>query len=536
LLSGSYRVLKRWGGRQRFATRSTRFHRAVCRSSTDGFVGARPTYQYFGNPIYIYSLRQGIEDGFLAPFEVIRARLDRDIDGVEILAGVYDRACQLVPAGTYGPPQFERKLILPERTREVARYVSEFLRRSGETGKTIVFCQDQDHAARMREELVNLNSDLLQIYGDEWVVRITSNERDRERLLDDFARENSQLPVVAVTSQPLSTGVDVPTARTIVLFRRIESMIEFKQIIGRGTRLSPEFGKEYFTVIDFTGATRKFEDPDFDGPPVRETEAQDSGDGEPDVPDPLDLNGTEGELEDDGSDVIEVADAEQDYEEQHSGEFPEVSDVSDTTPVADPDDFDAITRRSEKHTVDGYDVYVTSEQLFVMDVYNDRLRPVRYQQWVRDRVLALHRGPAGLLQQWATARGRKELRELLRDTLCFEIDELAARLRRPDCDPIDLLIYLGWEWPLHTRAERVAAFNATERDYLDSYSPRARQVLTTLLEKYTAHGVDDLSAGALQSPPLNELGSVVELAADFGGPRQMHAAIDALSQRLFGAS
>jgi type I restriction enzyme R subunit len=238
-------------------------------------------------------------------------------------------------------------------------------------------------------------------------VRITSNERDRERLLDDFARENSQLPVVAVTSQLLSTGVDVPTARTIVLFRRIESMIEFKQIIGRGTRLSPEFGKEYFTVIDFTGATRKFEDPDFDGPPVRETEAQDNGDGEPDVPDPLDLDGTDGEPEDDGSDVVEVADAEQGYEEQDSGELPDVSDVSDITPVADPDDVDAITRRSEKHTVDGYDVYVTSEQLFVMDVHNDRLRPVRYQQWVLDRVLALHRGPGGLLQQWATARAAK---------------------------------------------------------------------------------------------------------------------------------
>lgn len=477
------------------------------------------TYQYFGNPIYTYSLRQGIEDGFLAPFEVIRARLDVDIDGVEVGPGVVDRDGQPVPEGTYEQPQFEGTLVLPERTREAARYLTEFLRRTGVTGKTIVFCQDQDHAARMRQELVNLNSDLLRAHGDEWVVRITANERDRKRLLGDFSREDSPTPVVAVTSQLMSTGVDVPTARTIVLFRRIQSMIEFKQIIGRGTRLAPDFGKEHFTVIDFVGATRKFEDKDFDGPPVRIIEATS---GELDVPNPLDLDNLD--VPDD-----EVAEPEADFEEQDGGELPD-------EPITDPDDVAGITRRSAKYVVDGYDVHVTSEQLYVMDVRNDRLQPVSYQQWVHDRVIALQREPAGLLEQWATARGRRELREMLHETLCFQVDELAARLRRPDCDPIDLLIYLGWEWPLNTRAERVAAFSVAERGYMDTFSPRARQILATLLEKYAAHGVDDLSAHGLQGPPLNEMGSVVELAQAFGGASQLHDAIDEMGRRLFVVS
>jgi len=485
------------------------------------------TYEYFGNPVYTYSLRDGIDDGFLAPFEVIRARLDRDIDGVEIPEGVADREGRLVPAGTYGPTQFERKLVLPERTQEVARYLTAFLHRTGETGKTIVFCQDQDHAARMREALVNLNSDLLQRYGDRWVVRITSNERDRVQYLDDFQRDESPLPVVAVTSQLLSTGVDIPTARTIVLFRRIESIVEFKQIIGRGTRLAPDYDKEYFTIIDFVGATRKFDDPQFDGPPVRVIEPDPEDDVVLPVPEPLDT----------GPDVAsdeEVAEPPGRYEEQDSGELDDPAD--DGAIVRDPDAIDAVTRCSEKYVVDGYEFHVTSEQLYIMDLQEGGLRRVRLQQWVRDRVKAMGREPGALLEEWATARGRRELRELLGETLYFDIDELARRLHRPDCDPIDLLITLAWDWPLVSRTERVSRFQVREREYLDSLSPRARQILGTILGKYEAHGIEDLSPQVLQTAPLSELGSPLDLAEEFGGPTALHDALDDLGRRLFEAS
>lgn len=490
-------------------------------TATPVYQGEADTYGYFGNPVYTYSLRDGIEDGFLAPFEVIRAQLDRDIDGVEIPEGTVDREGQLVPAGTYGPTKFERTLVLPERTEEVARYVTAFLRRTGETGKTIIFCQDQDHAARMREALVNLNSDLLQRHGDRWVVRITSNERDRMQYLDDFQREESPLPVVAVTSQLLSTGVDLPTTRTIVLFRRIESIVEFKQIIGRGTRLAPDYDKEYFTIIDFVGATRKFRDPDFDGPPVRIIEP----DGDEDVPVPEPLASDPDE---------EVAEPAAEFEEQDSGELDEP--VGDDEIIRDPDAIDAVTRRSEKHVVDGYEFHVTSEQLYMVDPHDGALRTVRLQQWVRDRVKAMGRGPDSLLEEWATARGRRELRELLDETLYLDVDGLANRLHRPDCDPIDLLISLAWDWPVLSRAERVSRFRAREREYLDTLSPRARLILGTILDKYEAHGVEDLSPRVLQTAPLCEIGSPLELAEEFGGTPALHQALDDLGRRLFEAS
>lgn len=410
----------------------------------------------------------------------------------------------------------------------MARYLTAFLRRTGETGKTIVFCQDQDHAARMREAMVNLNSDLLQRQGDRWVVRITSNERDRVQYLDDFQRAESPLPVVAVTSQLLSTGVDIPTARTIVLFRRIESIVEFKQIIGRGTRLATDYDKEYFTIIDFVGATRKFDDPQFDGPPVRVVEP--GADDDVPVPEPL---ASEPDWEPDD----ELAEPAGEYEEQDGGDLDDVGDPSgDDEIVRDPDAIDAVTRRSEKYVVDGYDFHVTSDQLYIMDLQDGCLRRVRLQQWVRDRVKALGREPGALLGEWATARGRRELRELLGETLYFDVDELASRLHRPDCDPIDLLVTLAWDWPLLSRSERVSRFRARERAYLDSLSPRARQILGTILDKYEAHGVEDLSPRVLQTAPLSEFGSPLELAEEFGGSAALHQALDDLGRRLFEAS
>nr|WP_232778712.1 DEAD/DEAH box helicase family protein [Carbonactinospora thermoautotrophica] len=495
-------------------------------TATPRYEGDVDTYGYFGEPVYVYSLRQGIEDGFLAPFEVLRVRLDIDVDGLEVPPGTLDREGREIPAGTYGATQLDRRLVTPERTRQVARYLTEYLRRTDPMAKTIVFCVDQEHAGRMREELVNLNSDLMRAHGD-WVVRITADEGDRgRRFLDDFQREDQPVPVVAVTSQLLSTGVDVPTAKNIVLFRNIESMVEFKQIIGRGSRLAPEYGKEYFTIIDILGSTRKFEDPQFDGPPIRVVQVDDPDAG-PDDEQTGQVEVTELDPDDTPGDEGEPA------SETSAGDNAG-SDGSDDQDV-DPGEEDEIVRRSRKYYLDGVDVYVASEALYVINDENGRLRRVRYEQWVRDRVLSLETNPESLRAQWATIAGRRALRELLAETLAFQVDDLVTRLNKVDCDPIDLLIWLAWDGPLLSRRDRVAMFSRDQREFLDQFSPRARQILATLLDKYTAYGVEELSPRALRTPPLSEMGSVVELAKEFGGKDGLRRAIDELGQRLFRA-
>jgi type I restriction enzyme R subunit len=373
----------------------------------------------------------------------------------------------------------------------------------------------------MREEMVNRNSDLMHLHGDKWVVQITSNQRDRVELLDEFQQADARVPVVAVTSQLLSTGIDVPTVRTIVLFRRIESLVEFKQIIGRGTRLAPEDGKEHFTIIDFTGATSKFGDPAFDGPPVRVVDVDPES---PDVPDPL---------EPDPEPV--TADPVPDTTDQDAGEStPATDDAGDV--ITDPERIDLITRRSTKHVVDGYEVHLVGEQIYVMDLDEGGLRPVRLQKWVRDRVRETGGDPVQLLEQWATVRGRKALQDLLGEALHFDVDELADRLNQPDHDPIDLLLFLSWDWPLLSRRERVAAFTVREREFLDGLPLEARQVLMTILDKYAEHGVDNLSTRALRTAPLSERGTITEIAALFGRePAALHDVIDDLGRRLFWA-
>lgn len=353
-------------------------------------------------------------------------------------------------------------------------------------------------------------------------MRITSAEYDRHEDLEEFQSLDSTVPVVAVTSKLLSTGVDIPPARNVVLFRRIESAVEFKQIIGRGTRLAPEVGKEYFTILDFTGASQRFSDPDFDGPPVRVTESDNTDDST--VPEPLEHDTTE--TADVGAVVEEPA---ADYVSTDGGTLgdtaPELGPV-DEQPVTDPDQVEHITRHATRHIVDGLDVHVASEQIYVMDTQSGGLRPVSLRQWVRDRVLSMNREPHTLLNSWASARGRRELRELLSSTLCFDVTELAQRLGRPDCDPIDLLTWLAWDWPLQTRAQRVQAFHKREREYLEQLSPEARTVLTNLLEKYAAHGPNDLAPEALRRPPLSEMGTPAEIARRaFGSAGEMHEAI-----------
>jgi len=486
------------------------------------------TYGYFGPPVFQYSLRQGIEDGFLAPFQVMRVHLDSDLDGVDIAEGTTDAITgELVPAGTYKSGRLENALIVPERTAAAAGYLTEFLRRTDRMSKTIVFCVDQDHAARFREAMVNLNSDLMQANGD-WAVRITSDEGDLGKgLLDRFQRPENVVPVVVTTSRLLSTGVDVPTVANIVLFAPIRSMAQFKQTIGRGTRLDLENGKEFFTIIDITGATRLFDDPEFDGPPIRLTIVE-TGDPIPDdAVDPVEVE----DVPDDAGPLV-VASPEPDFVHEDGGEFP--ADDSDLdVDVTDPDQIANLRRRSAVYTVDGIDVRVASEGVYVIDPATGSLRLVRFEQWVRDRMRGLELRADSLLAQWATARGRRELREALHEELAIGLDDLARRLNKPDCDPIDLLIHIAWDEPLTTRRQRADRFTRDERAFLERYAPEARQVLAALVDKYSANGPDDLDTKVLDMTPFRDMGSPAELAARFGGVPELRAAVDELGRRIF---
>jgi type I restriction enzyme R subunit len=486
------------------------------------------TLDYFGEPVYVYSLADGIEDGFLAPYRVRRVRLNVDMEGYKTEPGQRDRYGNEIPEGVYGPKDFERVMVILERTEAAAQYIIDFLRATiedGRHGKTIVFCENNDHAARMRTALFNAASAEVAANRN-YVVRVTDADGPHGRaLLDEFRKEDTDEPVIAVTSKLLSTGIDLPVVRNIVLFRRMGSMTEFKQTIGRGTRLCAGIGKASFDIIDFVEATRLFNDPGFDGPPlrvVRDTadevgqvvssapEAADGGEAEPDS----------------------VAEPEAEYVREESGTLDE-RHSGDT--ITDPEELDRIQARGRRYVVNGVYVYKWGERRYQLDTDGRTMRLVTVQQWVHDRVLGLDLAPNTLRSQWAAARSRRELVTRLREA-DIEPEQLPEEFGSPDVDPIDLLLNVAWGLPLVSREERRHRFLQEHRDFLESFQPQARQVLEQMLQKFADHGSTQLTPETLEVPPFTEMGTVVQLAQRFGGPQPMHAAVDEVSKRLLEAS
>jgi type I restriction enzyme R subunit len=344
----------------------------------------RDTYAYFGNPLYTYSLRQGIEDGFLAPYIVHRVLTDVDAAGWRPQSGQTDKHGKLIPDGVYSTPDFERSLSLLPRTKAVARHLTEHLKQNGRQDKTIVFCVDQEHADQMRRELNNLNSDLSQ-QNPNYVVRIVSNEgKTGKGLLSKFMDyeplEKPDTPVIVTTSQMLSTGVDVPTCKNIVLFRMVNSMTEFKQIIGRGTRVKEEKGKLYFTILDYTGsATRKFADPEFDGePPVITSEE-------------IDENGQTV----DGSFLAERT-------TQEPQEWTE-AEAEAASKVIEP---------RKKYVVEEGEVKIEVESVQVLDD-SGKLRTIEFTQYAKEQFSSLFTDVGKFRESWAYPTERRRiLREL----------------------------------------------------------------------------------------------------------------------------
>jgi len=461
------------------------------------------TYRYFGDPIYTYTLAQGIADGFLAPYRVRRVVLSPDAQGWSPEPGQLDRFGREIPEGLYETRDFERVVSLLTRTEAAARHLSEYMRSTDPMAKTIVFCVDSDHAGQMRKALNNENADLARQHPD-YVVRIVSDEGETGReYLGDFADPERETPVIATTAQLLSTGVDVPTVRNIVLFKPIGSVVEFKQIIGRGTRLYPDEDKLTFEIVDYSGATHLFEDPEFDGPP--------------EAPPLVEEIGLDGNV----VGVSEVAEPEPAYGEPGDG-------------AVDPDELEEVGAR-KFYVDDGPVAYVVAEGFYLPDPQSGRLRLVEYSDYLADEVRRLYPSPRELRDAWRTKRGREEVATALA-ARGISLEEAADRLELSDMDAVDLLVHVAWNGPMITRGQRVRRLNAEHRQFFEDLVPEARAVLEDLLDKYAEHGISQLDdLRVLEVPPLDRYGSVVDIASRFGGSEQLRSAISGMEDMLYAA-
>ena len=461
------------------------------------------TYNYFGDPIYTYSLRQGIADGFLAPYRVHRVVTTWDAAGWRPSQGDLDRFGRQIPDEEYHTNEFERIVSLKARTEAVARHLTEYLKRTDRFAKTIVFCVDQEHADEMRRALNNLNADLVRDNPD-YVCRVTSDEGDIGLgHLSNFQDLERRTPVILTTSQLLTTGVDAPTVQNIVLVRIINSMTEFKQIIGRGTRVRDDYGKLFFSILDYTGsATRLFADPDFDGDPSLETEQTIDDEGEP------------------TSEETIVTPEPEPEDDVGVGELP-------------PDEPDGPRR---KFYFDGGNVDIAAHLVYELDPDGNQLRVVQFTDYTADKVRTLYRNAAELRCEWADPDKRREIIDRLADR-GIDFDHLAETANQPDADPLDLICHLAFNAPLRTRRERAQRLRTDRRDFFDQFGDEARKILEDLLDKYTEHGTAQfVIPDVLELPPINEHGNVIEIAARFGGVEQLRQAVIQLQTLLYAAA
>ncbi|THJ14130.1 MAG: DEAD/DEAH box helicase [Nitrospira sp. CG24C] len=462
----------------------------------------RDTYSYFGNPIYTYSLRQGIDDGFLAPYRVHRVVSAWDAAGWRPSQGDLDRYGRAIPDDEYHTKDFERVVALRARTQAIARHLTDFMKKTDRFAKTIVFCVDQEHAADMRQALNNLNTDVTQQHAD-YVCRVTSDEGDVGRgHLGRFQELEKDTPVILTTSQLLTTGVDAPTCKNIVLARVVNSMTEFKQMIGRGTRVRDDYNKLYFNILDYTGsATRLFADPDFDGDPVLITEEQ------------VDEAG------------VTVPKTYEIVEEQ-----PVMAEKEDTFQISDDTEGE---RR--KFYFDGGQVEIVAHIVHELDPDGKQLRVVRFTEYTADKVRTLYPSAPELREQWANPEKRSEIIQRLEER-GIDFDSLATAANQPDADPFDLLCHLAFNAPLRTRRERADRLKKEKKDFFDQYGPEAKAILNDLLEKYAEHGTAQfILPDVLHVPPISERGNVVEIASLFGGPDQLRQAVTQLQTLLYAA-
>ncbi|HEU5126231.1 MAG TPA: DEAD/DEAH box helicase family protein [Verrucomicrobiae bacterium] len=445
--------------------------------------------EYFGDSIYTYSLRQGISDGFLAPYKVVRIGLDKDLDGWRPYDGQTDKLGQVIEDREYNLHDYDRNLVLEKRTEVVAAKITEFLRATDRFAKTIIFCENVDHAERMRIAMVNANPDLAAA-NSKYVMRITGDNDEGKAQLDNFIDPESTYPVVACTSRLMSTGVDAQTCRLIVLDRRIASMTEFKQIIGRGTRINEDYGKFYFTIMDFRQATALFADSDFDGDPVQVYEPKE------------------------GDDVV-PPDEKTDSRNDNGGEV--IIDVDPLGPTR------------TKYFVNNVEVSVATERVQYLDA-NGKLITESLKDYSRKAVRESFASLDQFLSVWNDAGRKQAILDELAAKGVF-LDDLAEQVGR-DYDAFDLICHIAFDQPPLTRKERAA--NVKKRNVFTKYGPQARAVLEALLQKYADAGISSVeSLEILKVDPLTAFGTPVEIVKLFGGKPAYIAAIRDLESALY---
>lgn len=457
---------------------------------------------YFGEPVYFYSLKQGIRDGFLAPYKVVKVHIDRDVEGYRPEKGQLDREGEEVEDRIYNIKDFDWTLVLDERTKLVARKITEFLKESGDRfQKTIVFCVDQEHAARMRQALINENADLV-AENHRYVMRITSGDKEGQAELGNFIDPESKYPVLVTTSRLLSTGVDVQTCRVIALDREVNSMTEFKQIVGRGTRVHEDTRKFYFTLIDFRGATTHFADPDFDGEPVQIYEP-----GENDPVAPPDEHKQPG-FNDDGASYV----------------------GPDETIIYQPHLPLSLGGPQKKVYVDGVSATIIAERVEYLDE-NGKLVTESLRDFTKKRLKKRFASLDDFLKRWKEAERKHAIVEEL-EAEGLALDVIAEELGKKHLDPFDLICHIAFDKKPLTRRER--AENVKKRDVLTKYEGKARAVLDALLAKYADEGVLNLyDTNILTIPPLSSLGTRVELVRAFGGREAYVAAVREMQSALY---
>ncbi len=459
---------------------------------------------YFGDPVFTYSLRQGISDGFLAPYKVIKVHIDRDVEGYRPEKGQLDREGEEVEDRIYNTRDFDRTLVLDDRTKLTAKKITEFLKESGDRfQKTIVFCVDEEHAARMRQALVNENKDLCD-ENHRYVMRITGSDKDGQDQLGKFIDPESKYPVLVTTSRLLSTGVDAQTCRLIVLDRAVGSMTEFKQIVVRGTRVHEDTKKFYFTLIDFRGATAHFADPDFDGDPVQIYEP---GEGDPITP-PDDVPPAS-----EGEDVI-----------------PPTPGVDETIVDGPPDILPPLPGGGmRKVYVDGVGARIIAERVEYLDE-NGKLVTESLRDFTKTALKKRFASLYDFLKRWKGAERKQAIIEEL-EAEGLPLDPIAEELGK-DLDPFDLICHVAFDRPPLTRRER--AENVKKRDVFTKYGGQARAVLDALLAKYQDEGVLNLDdANELKIAPFSTMGSVVQLINAFGGRGGFEQAVHDLQDALY---
>ena len=468
--------------------------------------------EYFGEPIYTYSLKQGIDDGFLAPYKVLRVGMNVDLEGYRPERGKTDIDGELIEDRLYNTKDFGRNIVIDERTNLVAKKIMEYLINSDPMSKTIVFCVDIEHAERMRQALLKYAPEEITAKSDKYVVRITGDDPVAKGYLEDFINPESRFPVIATTSKLMSTGTDAQTCKLICLDENIGSMTEFKQIIGRGTRINEDYGKQYFTIIDFRNVTDKFADKDFDGAPVKIKESRqddslsedmiDEGTGEEQI-DPVT-----------GDSVV--------FEEEVYGYNDESCILGEDEPEYG----------RKKIYVAGVDVSVLSERRQFLDA-NGKLITCSLKEYTKTGILTSYRSLDSFLQAWNDAEKKKIIiQELENQSLIFE--ELKEEIKS-DLDIFDLICHIAWDAPALTRKER--AENVRKRNYWTKYGEQARNVLNALLDKYAETGIENIEdMKVLTVEPLKDLGTPSEIVNIFGGKQNYLAALKELEDEIYAVA